>query len=175
MKHLKYLFLLLIVACSTPRIVYDYDTEVNFSNYKTFNFFDDVGEGLNKFDVERITKEIKINLEKQGIRQAENPDFYVNVLSKVKRQNNSNSSVGVSVGRGNRGFGYGISTGIPIGVRKMFQEVTIDFVEAKNNELIWQGISESEIKENLTPEGRNAYYKVLVEKMIAGFPPKKKQ
>lgn len=173
MKHLKYLFLLLIVACSTPRIAYDYDTEVNFSNYKTFNFFEDVGEGLNKFDVERITRGIKINLEKQGFRQSDNPDFYVNVLSKVKRQSHRNT-VGISVGGGNVGFGYGISGGIPIGRRKLNQQITIDFVESKNNGLIWQSISDAEIKENLKPEQRDEYYKRLLEKILAGFPPKKK-
>lgn len=67
MKNFKYLLLLFIVACSSPRIVYDYDTDVNFKQYKTFNFFDDVGEGLNKFDVERITNEIKVNLENKEL------------------------------------------------------------------------------------------------------------
>lgn len=173
MKYLKFLFLVVIVGCSSPRIVYDYDTQLNFNQYKTFNFFEDVGEGLNKFDVARITKEIKLNLEKQGLQQTENPDFYINVLSVVKRQNRSNSSVGVSVGGGNRGFGYGISTGVPIGARKMNQQITIDFVASKNNGLIWQSISDSEIKENLRPNERDAYYKNLVQKIIEGFPPKK--
>lgn len=173
MKNFKYLLLLFIVACSSPRIVYDYDTDVNFKQYKTFNFFDDVGEGLNKFDVERITNEIKVNLEKQGIKQVENPVFYVNVVSKVQRQPQRNS-VGVAIGGGNRGFGYGISGGIPIGGRKLNQQITIDFVASKNNALIWQGISDSEIKESLKPEQRNDYYKKLIEKVIAGFPPKKK-
>lgn len=173
MKQLKYFLLFVVVACSSPKIVYDYDTELNFKQYKTFNFFEDVGEGMNKFDVERITKELKINLEKQGVRQAENPDFYVNVLSKVKRQPQRNS-VGVSIGGGNGGFGYGISGGVSIGGRKLNQQITIDFVDSKNDELIWQSISDTEIKENLKPTQRDAYYQKLVEKIIVGFPPKKK-
>lgn len=174
MKYIKHCVLFLIFSCASPRVVYDYDTKVDFSNYTTFDFFEDVGEGLNKFDVERITKEVKLNLEKQGIRQTKNPDFYVNVLSKVKRQNYSDNSVGVVVGGGNTGVGYGISTGIPIGGRKMSQQVTIDFVESKNNELIWQGIVYSELKERISPKERDVYYKNLIEKVIRGFPPKNK-
>lgn len=173
MKYLKYLLLLVVVSCASPKIIYDYDTKLDFNQYKTFNFFDDVGEGMNKFDIERITNAVKTNLEKQGIQQTENPDFFVNILSKVQRQNRPNSSVGVSVGGGNGGFGYGISTGIPIESRKMFQQITIDFVESKNNNLIWQSVVDSEIKENLSPEERNVYYQKIIEKVIAGFPPKR--
>lgn len=156
-----------------PKIVYDYDTEISFNKYKTFNFFEDVGKGLNKFDMERITKEIKSNLEKQGIYQIKNPDFYVNVSSKIKKQYYRNT-VGISVGSRNGGFGYGISGGIPISKRKLNQQITIDFVESKNNRLLWQSISYTEIKEILTPEQRNEHYKVLVKKILTGFPPQKK-
>lgn len=174
MKRLKYLFLVLIVACSSPKIMYDYDAELNFNNYKTFNFFEDVGEGMNKFDVNRITYEIEEALKKQGFKKSDTPNFYVNALSKVTRQVLRNT-IGVGVGGGNRGFGYGISGGIPIGARKMNQQITIDFVSAKNNELIWQGIADSEIRENLTPKERDEYYHHLIQKIIKGFPPKKQK
>lgn len=172
MKFLKYLSVFLLLGCGSPKVVFDYDTKTNFNQYKTFDFFEDIGEGLNELDVKRIRFELTGLLRKNGLEHSETPDFYINVISKVT-ENNSRNTIGVGVGGSNRNIGVGISGGIPLGGGKLNQQLTIDFVESKNNKLIWQAISESSIKEQTTPEERNLYYRKILAKVLEGYPPKK--
>lgn len=174
MKHLKYLLLLVIVACSSPKIVYDYDTQEDFSKYKTFNFFSDAGKGLNDFDRKRIESVIESTLNKQGLKLSESPDFFIN-FSAQELEKEEDNNVGVGIGGGNGGFGIGVSTGISLGTEKILQQLTIDFVSAKEDQLFWQSISESLLKVKTTPEERTKRYQSLLPKVFSEFPPKKKQ
>lgn len=173
MKHLKYLFLFVLIGCSSTKVVYDYDSETNFTVYKTFNFFEDVGKGLNELDVKRVTNELTNKLQQKGMRLSETPDIYINVLSKQSKSERRNS-IGVGIGGGGN-VGFGISGGIPIGSRKINQELIVDFVESKKNELIWQGISNSELKEKTSPEQRVVHYKKVIEKILSNYPPNKRK
>lgn len=172
MKYFRLLFLTLIVACSSPKVVYDYDTAVNFSEFKTFDFFEDAGEGLSALDKKRVEAAIKTKLHAKGMRQETQPQIYIHVLSKQLPVGDRNT-VGVGIGGSGRNVGFGISGGIPIGAKKVNQQVTIDFVNAKNNQLIWQGVGEGKIKEKTTPKEREAFYTTIVTKILAGYPPKK--
>ncbi|MCH3881850.1 MULTISPECIES: DUF4136 domain-containing protein [Tenacibaculum] len=174
MKHLKYFLLLLIVACSSPKIVYDYDTQEDFTTYKTFNFFSDAGKGLNDFDIKRIESIIENTLNKQGLKLSETPDFYINYSAKEVEKEEDNN-VGVGIGGGNGGFGIGVSTGISLGAEKILQQLTVDFVSAKEDQLFWQSISESLIKLKAKPEEKTKHYQSLLPKVFSEFPPKKKQ
>ncbi|MGB1041944.1 MAG: DUF4136 domain-containing protein [Tenacibaculum sp.] len=172
MKHLKYLFLLLLIGCSSTKVTYDYDNQINFKTYKTFNFFEDVGKGLSALDVKRVTSELAKILEQKEMRFSENPDILINIMvkeSKVARRN----TIGVGIGGGGN-IGIGISGGIPIGSRKINQELVVDFVEREDNQLIWQGIANSEHKESMKPKEKEVYYQNILAKIFKAYPPKKK-
>ncbi|CAM1346395.1 DUF4136 domain-containing protein [Tenacibaculum crassostreae] len=171
MKRYRYLFLLIFLSCASPKIVYDYDSQTNFLSYKTFNFFEDAGKGLSDLDKKRIEQELISGLEAKGMKLAENPDMYINLLSEERPSLNRNT-IGIGIGSGGRNVGFGISGGIPIESRKINQQLTIDFVESKNNQLIWQSISNSEIREKTTPEERVKHYKTILNKVLANYPPK---
>lgn len=172
MKFLKYLFLLVIIGCSSSKVVSDYDSQTDFTQYKTFNFFEDVGEGLNELDKKRITNALTAELEAKGMQFADTPDFYINVISKEQESLNRNT-IGIGIGSGGRNGGFGISGGIPIGNRKIDQKLMVDFVESKNNELIWQGMLHTEFREKASPEEKNTHYKKVIAKIISKYPPKK--
>ena len=174
MKYLKVLLLFLIVACSSPKIVYDYDTQENFDQYKTFKFFEDAGNGLTDFDITRIKTAIENQLSKQGIKQDSVPDFFINFSTK-ERKENSRNTVGVGIGGGGGNVGFGISGGIPIGGKRINQQLTIDFVSAEEDQLFWQSISESLLKEKTKPEERTKHYQTLITKVFSTYPPKKKK
>ncbi|QXP72508.1 DUF4136 domain-containing protein [Tenacibaculum sp. AHE15PA] len=171
MRPLKYLFLIFIVGCSSTNVVYDYDSKTDFKAYKTFNFFEDAGEGLNELDVKRITNELTSGLQQKGMKLSEDPDMYINILSKESKKIDR-STIGIGMG-GGRNVGFGISGGIPIGSKKINQRLIIDFVKSENDELLWQGISNGAIKERTTPEERLIHYKKIIEKMLMNYPPKK--
>lgn len=171
MKRYRYLFLLIFLSCASPKIVYDYDSQTSFLSYKTFNFFEDAGKGLSDLDKKRIEQELISGLEAKGMKLSEKPDMYINILLEERPSLNRNT-IGIGIGSGGRNVGFGISGGIPIESRKINQQLTIDFVESKNNQLIWQSISNSEIREKTTPEERVKHYKTILNKVLTNYPPK---
>lgn len=102
---------------------------------------------------------------------SDNPDMYINFFSS-KEQKQNNSSIGIGVGGGS-GIGLDIFGGIPINDTKTIQSLTIDFVESAHNQLIWQSVIDSELRENMTPEQKESYYLKNLTKSFTQYPPKK--
>lgn len=174
MKYLKYLFVFLLVSCSSSKVIYDYDVKTDFSKFKTYSFFEDVGGGLNEIDAKRFTRSIERYLDSLGFEKVEKPDFYINVVSE-KSDVPRNNNVGIGVGSGGRrgGVGLGISTGISIGGNKVNERIAIDFVDASSNQLFWQGVVNAKVKEKTNPSAREIFVNDLVKKILSKFPPTK--
>ena len=173
MKQLKLLFLFVLMSCSASKVITDYDSKINFNDFKTFAFFEDVGEGLNEFDVKRVIAALNTELKQKGLQDAENPDFYINVIAKYSEAQNNNT-IGIGIGSGGRNGGFGISGGIPIGSKKLNEEFIIEFVNAKTDEVIWEGILNSTVKEKRKPEHKELHFKNVIQKIVEKYPPKKK-
>lgn len=173
MKHYKYLFFFLLMSCSTTKVITDYDAEINFNDFKTYSFFEDLGEGLNELDVKRVINVLNIELKRQGYKEAENPDFYINVISKIS-EGKSNNTIGIGVGSGGRNGGFGISGGIPIGGKKWNENFKIEFVNSKTDLVFWEGVLNSTIKEKRTPEEKELHFKEIIKQILEKYPPKNK-
>lgn len=172
MKNLKYLFLVLLMSCSTSKVITDYDKEVNFTDFKTYSFFEDVGKGLNDLDVNRVVAAINSELDLKGLKETENPDFYINVISKTS-ESKRNNTFGIGIGSGGRNGGFGISGGIPIGAKKQNEEFLIEFVNAKSNQVFWEGILNSKINEKRTPEEKELHFNKIIKNILNNYPPTK--
>ncbi|TXD54274.1 MULTISPECIES: DUF4136 domain-containing protein [unclassified Polaribacter] len=171
MKYFKYLFLFLLMGCSTSRVITDYNAEINFSNFKTYAFYEDVGVGLNELDVKRVTNIVNFKLEQLGFLQSDNPDFFINIKSKMSEAQNNNT-IGIGLGTGGINGGFGVSGGIPIGGKKLNEAFTIEFVNAENNILFWQAILNSTIKEKRKPEQKELHFQEIIAKILEKYPPK---
>lgn len=168
MKNIKFILLLFLIGCATSKVITDYDSKVVFSKFKTFDFYEDNGENLNEFDVKRITNNIQENLLESNLSQNGTPDFYIYFDTKtVENQNNNTLGIGI----GNRGIG--ISSGIPIGGKKLNEKLIIKFIDATTNDLFWEGSLNTSVKENRTPEKRKLHLKGVVQNILKEFPPKK--
>jgi len=99
--------------------------------------------------------------------------FFIDIQSQdILNQNNTNIGIGAG-GGGGGGFG-GVSVGLPLGSNQNTREIVIDFVDKKQNErLFWQAVSESNYKTNGSVKNRETTLIKLVEKIFAGYPPKK--
>lgn len=171
MKNLKYLFLVLLMSCSTSKVITDYDDRINFSSFRTYAFYEDVGKGLNEFDVKRVTSIMNTALNKLGIQESENPDFFINIISNTTEATNNNT-IGIGVGSGGRNGGFGISGGIPIGGKKLNEEFIVEFVNSKNDTLFWEAILNSSIKEKRTPEEKEFHFQEMIRRILEKYPPK---
>lgn len=158
------------MSCSSSKVITDYDSQINFDDFKTYSFFEDAGKGLNELDVKRVTESIKYELDLKGLQEVENPDFYINVISNISEVQNNNT-IGIGIGGGGNNGGFGISGGIPIGGKKLNEELIIEFVNAKTNSIIWEGILNSTIKEKRSPEEKVLHFKNIIPKILAKYPP----
>ena len=172
MKSMRYFFLCLLVSCSSAKVISDYDSQTDFSAYKTYAFFEDTGNGLNELDIRRLQNAIKSQLALQGFKEVENPDVFINFISKKEEVQNKNT-IGVGIGGGGGNVGFGVSGGIPIGGKRIIEEITIELVAAKTDHLIWQGVLASRLKSKTTPEKRNILLKEVAQKILMTYPPKK--
>tara|TARA_B110000093_G_scaffold164453_1_gene188170 strand:+ start:1687 stop:2190 length:504 start_codon:yes stop_codon:yes gene_type:complete len=167
MKIIRFFFLILFIGCSSPKVYTDYDISVDFTQFKTFDFYEDNGENLNALDVKRITATIQENLNTVGLQQKEAPDFFIFFDTKTV-ENQNNNLIRIGLGNG----GTGISGGIPIGSKKLNEKLTIKFIEAKNNDLFWEGSLDAVIKERRTPEKRELHWKEVIHEILKEFPSK---
>jgi len=163
---------LTLFACAPIRVNYDFDREINFSNYKTYNYFSDMNTGLSELDTKRFLEALDAKLATLGITFSETPDFYIDITCRTV-QSSQQSTIGLGVGGTGNNVGGGVSMGIPIGQSNLNRQLTIEFVAENNKQLFWQAISESSYKENSTPQVREAESKQLVNKIFSAYPPKK--
>ncbi len=172
MNKLKFLLILLCIGCSGARVAYDYDSNTNFKEYKSFKFFEDTGKGFNDLDIKRLTSEISRQLTLKNIKPSDTPDMFINFFSE-KRPAEKDNFLGIGIGTGSGIFDIGVSGDIPLGSREIRQTITIDFVDAETNSLIWQGTVSTNIKEPLTPSQKEVYFSKVLNKAFNKYPPNK--
>ena len=93
MKSLKLIAVILIMSltsCATVKVVSDYDTKVNFNEYKTFAFYK---KGIDKaavsdLDKKRIMRAIEAELITKGFTKSDNPDMLVSIFTKSRERVN---------------------------------------------------------------------------------------
>ncbi|MDD7914772.1 DUF4136 domain-containing protein [Polaribacter ponticola] len=146
----------------------DYDNKIDFSTFKTYNYFKNVGNDLSDLDIKRVIYSINKQLKVKGFAKSEKPDFYINVVSNVIEVENNNS-IGIGVGNG----GFGISGGLPIGSKKLLEEFKIEYVSSKTDEVIWEAFLKSKIKESRSPNDKELHYKEIIKQILNTYPPKK--
>ena len=144
MKNFKLLSILffitvILVSCGSVRVASDYDSEADFSQYKTFAFYK---SGIDKVEIsdidkKRILKSIQSKLLNKGMTINENPDILINIATKSSENiyidNNFYNPYYTgwypNYGRGHRQVAYSTSQGA----------LYIDLIDTKTKQLIWQG------------------------------------
>ncbi|WP_417886003.1 DUF4136 domain-containing protein [Zunongwangia sp.] len=174
MKVALKLFLIgiLLTSCNAPKVVYDFDSNVNFEEYQSYQLFPDFKTGLSQLDDKRIINSLSVNMQKKGFQISEsNPDMYVNVYTEEFQEQNPNS-IGVGVGGGGN-VGFGISGGIPIGGPKDYMHIIIDFIDVKQDALIWKAEIDTKFNKNANPETRQKLFDKVITKALTKYPPEK--
>ena len=165
------LFSLSILSCGSIKVASDYDSDADFSNYKTFAFYK---SGIDKVEIsdidkKRILKSIQNTLLNKGLTIDENPDILINIATKSSENiyiDNSFHSPYYTgwypyYDRGHRQVAYSTSQGA----------LYIDVIDTKSKQLIWQGkgIGVLSSKKSDRDELVNNY----VTKILEVYPPEK--
>lgn len=168
-------FLLIALAsCSSITVNSDYDKNATFEGYKTYAY---QKSGIDKVEIsdldkKRILRSIDEVMAAKGFNKSESPDVLINFFTKEREQ--------VSVNQFNAGWGYGWGWGwnpYMWGGRSTVSSytegtLTIDIIDAKKKELIWQGIGEGVLTKSA--EKKDEKIKEFVTQILEQYPPKKK-
>jgi len=155
-----YLALLLLVAslagCGGDPIRSDYDPEVDFGGYTTYNFFADAGpESTNyqSFFSKYMVAAITIEMEKRGYTKSDNPDLLVNFNAILQEKTKVTTSPSMSGGyygyRGGYydpwgGYGYGTDTHVSQYTEGTFN---IDLVDSARHKLVWEAVGQGRVSQ----------------------------
>ena len=166
----------LLAACSSVKVNYDYDPQADFSRYKTYSFTDDarnleVGELIRG----RILTAIEAEMSKKGFTKSETPDMLVDLHVKTAKRT---EAVANNVGGGYYGR-YGYWGGGMRTTTISYNEYTdgslfINFIDKGTEKLVWQGVGTKTIDPNVSPQKADANIKYAVESILSKYPPAKK-
>ena len=172
---MKKIVLLLVFAltygCSSIRVYSDFDSSVDFSTYKSFAF---LKEGVDQVEISdldkrRILKAIDTVLVNKGYVKSEQPDLLISIHTQAKEKVYINSSAGWGWGWGWNPWFWGGPQTQTVSTRTE-GTLYIDFIDAANNQLVWQGIGKGGIRENL--KDRDQRIAAFVWEILRHYPPK---
>ncbi|MCI2229097.1 DUF4136 domain-containing protein [Polaribacter sp. MSW13] len=176
MKRVVFLLVsaMILTACSSVKVTTDYDTKVDFNQYKTFAFYK---PGIDKakissLDKKRILRAIETELLAQGFTKSENPDMLVSIFTKSREKVNVNqTNFGYGYGWGWNPWSVGMNNNINV---SQYTEGTlfIDFIDKQKKELVWQGIGTGALRTQ-SVEKKEIRIKEFVKEIISRFPPGK--
>lgn len=169
-KFYALILLAAVLSCSPTKVYMDYDKNADLKAYKTYDYFISPNNGLNDLDNKRVLRVLDSVLPQKGLVHKTIPDFNVNFYAEIYTVENQNN-IGIGLGGGNRGFGGGVSSGIPINTSKEMIAFTIEFVDGLNKELFWQTVVEARLKDKDTPVDREAFFREIVIKALDKYPP----
>ncbi|WP_438968752.1 DUF4136 domain-containing protein [Nonlabens sp.] len=163
-----------LVSCKTVRVSQDYALGTDFNNYKTYAYFKagiDEAE-VSELDKKRILRAIDSEMKAKGFSKSSNPDIMVSIFTDSKERVDVFNNMGWGWG-GGWGWGWGggfWGGGFNNNVSRTTEGVLyIDLIDAKNKELIWQGVGTAPLKS--TPEKKVERTNEIVKEILKQFPP----
>ncbi|MBL6649011.1 MAG: DUF4136 domain-containing protein [Flavobacteriaceae bacterium] len=171
LKSVIILIFISLLSCGTIRVSSDYDSEADFSNYKTFAFYKSGIDNVEISDIDkkRILKSIQNTLFNKGLTIDENPDILINIATKsvenIYIDNNFYSPYYIGwyphYGRSYNRVAYSSSEGV----------LYIDVIDTNSKQLIWQGKGIGALSSNKS--NRDELLNNLVTKILDVYPPEK--
>lgn len=177
-----FLFVAIITSCSSVRITTDYDKTIDFTQFKTYEYYGWAAESdkiLNQLEKERIEHAFGEELKKRGLTYVESDGDLVialHIMTQEKTQYNA-TTTGMGYG-GYYGYGPGWGWGPGYGVGMTTTTVNeynytvgtlvIDMYDASNERLIFESIATGTVDDN--PQTREKNIPKTVAKIMAPYP-----
>ncbi|MGB2087700.1 MAG: DUF4136 domain-containing protein [Psychroflexus salarius] len=160
-------FSLILASCSSPTVLYDYDSTVDFDSYKTYNIYPIQDSLLTDLDRGEIVETLTDSLQSYGLEEKLIPDFRINVYAD-QYQTVSSNYTGVQVGMFN-GFA-GLGANIPATAVKNRFSLTIEFVDGLTKSLFWQAVVETSQSKMKDQEKRLLLFDELIGAALKKYP-----
>ncbi len=168
-------------CASGPTIETDYDRTIDFSQYKTYGFFNPMGiENPSYSSIygaifrDAISKE----MESRGYRKSDNPDLMINVSGRLLQKTRITTTSDPFMAGGYYGYrhgyygtwggyGYGATTHV-----SNYTEgtVNVDIVDRAKKRMVWEGVAVGRVNETNTSDKTRANIAASIQEMFAGYP-----
>lgn len=159
-----------LMSCASVSTVFDYDKEVDFSRYKTYNFTeDDLTLAVGQFNRERIIKAIETELAAKGLEKVEEGDLLVN--AHIKSKEKVEASATTTGGYGPYNVRFGSSTTYIDYNEYTVGSLFITMADASNNSIIWQGAGTKTLDESASADKREQSINYAVQQILKNYPP----
>ena len=159
------------VSCSSVNVRYDYERDVDFSQFKTFDFYPVPQElRTSELVLKRIDRAIAREMTAKGFNQSsDNPDLLIAAHTEVKDKVNV-TSYGYRYAPYYRWGYWGPAAGVDV---RQYEEgsLIIDIVDNAQDELVWRGVASKSLPSNPTAEKIDRIIDQVVTKAMANFPP----
>ncbi len=165
----------LLSACTSVRVLSDYDKDANFNTYKTYAFYK---TGIDKaqisdLDKKRILRAIDAQMVTRGFTKSNSPDILVSIFTKEKEQvdiYNNYWGGGFGWGWNPYFWGPGWNNGTQVTTRTQ-GSLYIDLIDAKSKELVWQGKGVGTLGNSKSIEKKEERIQQFVSEILKAYPP----
>ena len=172
----------LLTSCASgPKIQSDYDPAVDFSQYKTYGFFNPMGiENPNYSSIYGaiFRDAISNEMESRGYVMSDNPDLLINVSGRLQDKTKVTTTSDPYMHGGYYGYrrgyygtwggyGYGTSTHV-----SQYTEgtVNVDMVDRAQKRMVWEGVAVGRVNEKKSSDERRTAIHEGIKEMFAGYP-----
>lgn len=184
-------FALALSACATgPDVRTDYDPEVDFSQYRTFGWVDELGTdraGYATLTTNYFKQAVGSEMEALGYSYTErDPDLLVNFFARIREETRTYTRPGpihalapsplYFHGAGYYGYRYGLYTAWPYygydtvdTVQYKVGTANVDLIDADARQLIWEGVAEGRLTREALDEPEQAIADAVGE-LFENFP-----
>jgi len=163
---------LLVGACSGISTTTDYDPQVDFSGFSTYDWIDSQGE-VDNITSTRVRQSVNAAMTAKGFTQSSsNPDLAISYqLSSAERRSFNTVNAGWGGGYGWGGWGMGMGTSTT--TENVWQEgsLILGIFDTGTKNLVWTGTATTDIDGSRTPQQRQELIDSAVNKMMGDFPP----
>lgn len=166
-------FVLILSACTTVKVAYDFDKQVDFSKYKTYTLSEESMKmaGVNQLNRDRIIAAVESQLAAKGFTKAENADVIVDVRLKGEEIQTATATTSGGYGYGRWGYGGGFST-TQVNYDKYVEgTLFITLIDKATEKIAWQGTGTKTVDENASPEKREQNIDYAVSQIFTKYPP----
>lgn len=176
------LVLFVFVGCSTVKVAYDYDKQVDFSKYKTYVISEETLKmtGVNQLNRDRIITAVEAQMAADGFTKAgtDNADVILDIRLKGQEVQTATATTtggggygGYGRGYGGWGYGGGMST-----TQINYDNYTegtmfITLIDRVTEKITWQGTGKKTIQENANTEKREKNIDYAVTQIFTNYPP----
>jgi len=180
MKNILFSFFILVtmlffIGCGPSiKVGYDYDTDKNFTSFRTFDFLTHPDNSqMNELALKRVKQALTRELSPKGMAPStENPDLLIaihtNVRTKVQIASYGYYYAPYTVYWSSYGYygAYNIET-------REFKKGTLvlDFIDSKSKQMVWRGVGEGALPDVPRSDQIDKIVNKVVKEIMKKYPP----